>query len=365
MKLGIVGLPNVGKSTLFNAITRAGIDTANYPFCTIESNIGIVAVPDERIEQLSSIYNPKKVTPAIIEFVDIAGLIKGASRGEGLGNRFLAHIREVDAIIHVVRCFEDKNIVHVENRIDPVSDIETINLELIFADMESLDKKIRYLEKECGRGRQAEGKEFQILQKVRAGLEREISVRNMDLDLEERRKVDPLFLLTSKPVIYVANISEEDVARDPDELELVKKVSDLAEKEGSGVVTISAKIEEEIALLDIEEKETFLKELGIKQSGLSSLIKYSYRLLDLISFLTAGPQEVRAWTVRKGDKAPAAAGKIHSDFEKGFIRAEVIPCARLLEMQSYSLAREKGLVRVEGKDYTINDGDVVYFRFNV
>ena len=365
MKLGIVGLPNVGKSTLFNAITRAGADTANYPFCTIESNIGVVMVPDHRLEKLAEIYKPKKETPAIIEFMDIAGLIKGASKGEGLGNRFLSYIREVDAIVQVVRCFEDKNIVHVSNKIDPLDDIETINLELIFADLETLEKKITILEKTVKSGDLKNKKELILLKEINDDLENGIPVRNMHLDQDASEIIKSLFLLTGKPVIYAANISEEDVGKDSEKMPLVKRVVDFAKKEGSEVVAICAKIEEEIARLDIEEKETFMKDMGIELSGLDNLIETSYRLLGLISFLTAGPQEVRAWTIKKGDKAPKAAGKIHTDFERGFIRAEIIPCEKLIELGSFNTAKEKGMVKVEGKDYIVNDGDVVLFRFNL
>lgn len=365
MKLGIVGLPNVGKSTLFNAITRAGADTTNYPFCTIESNIGVVMVPDHRLEKLAEIYKPKKETPAIIEFMDIAGLIKGASKGEGLGNRFLSYIREVDAIIQVVRCFEDKNIVHVSNKIDPLDDIETINLELIFADLETLEKKITILEKTVKSGDLKNKKELILLKEINDDLENGIPVRNMHLDQDASEIIKPLFLLTGKPVIYAANISEEDVGKDSEEMPLVQRVVDFAKKESSEVVAVCAKIEEEIARLDIEEKETFMKDMGIELSGLDNLIEASYRLLGLISFLTAGPQEVRAWTIKKGDKAPKTAGKIHTDFERGFIRAEIIPCEKLIELGSFNTAKEKGMVKVEGKDYIVNDGDVVLFRFNV
>jgi len=365
MKLGIVGLPNVGKSTLFNAITRAGADTANYPFCTIESNIGVVTVPDQRLEKLAEIYKPKKETPAIIEFMDIAGLIKGASKGEGLGNRFLSYIRETDAIVQMVRCFKDKNIVHVSSKIDPLDDINTINLELIFADLETLKKKIMVMEKTVKSGDLKNKKELEVLKHIRDNLENEIPVRNMYLNPDEAEIIRPLFLLTGKPVIYAANISEEDIGKEAAEMPLVQKVIDFAEKENSEVVAVCAKIEEEIARLDIEEKETFMKEMGIELSGLDNLIEASYKLLGLISFLTAGPQEVRAWTIKKGDKAPIAAGKIHTDFERGFIRAEIVPCEKLIELGSFNTAKEKGMVKVEGKEYMVNDGDVVLFRFNV
>jgi len=365
MKLGIVGLPNVGKSTLFNAITKAGAESANYPFCTIEPNVGVVAVPDERLERLAEMYNPEKVTPTSIEFVDIAGLVRGASQGEGLGNKFLSHIREVDAIVHVVRCFEDDNITHVDGSIDPVRDIETINLELIFADLESLERRIDRTRKMTKSGEKKYQLELTLLERIYKDLEKNIPVRNMQFSEEEQETVKHLFLLTSKPVIYAANISENDVSKDPNSLPLVKKVIDYAASENAEVLVISARLEEEIAQLDPEEKKMFIQELGIKESGLDRLVKACYRLLGLISFLTAGPKEVRAWTILKGTKAPQAAGKIHSDFERGFIRAEVIPYETLIEVGSYTAAKEKGLVRSEGKDYVVNDGDVILFRFNV
>lgn len=365
MKLGIVGLPNVGKSTLFNSMTLGKAEAANYPFCTIDPNVGIVTVPDERLTKLTEMYNSAKTTPAVIEFVDIAGLVRGASKGEGLGNKFLSHIREVDAIVHVVRCFEDTNVVHVDGSIDPIRDIETINLELVFSDLEILERRIAKTGKMAKADKSLQ-KEVDVLQKLKDALEQGISARAVEFDTpEEKAFVDSLTLLTAKPVLYAANVAEDDLADDGASNEFVQRVREYAAKEGSEVFVLCAKIEEEISDLDEADKKEFLADLGVDGSGLDRLIAASYKLLGLISYLTAGPQESRAWTITKGTKAPQAAGKIHSDFERGFIRAEVVAYDDLMRLGSYNAAKEQGLVRSEGKEYVVKDSDVVLFRFNV
>ena len=365
MKLGIVGLPNVGKSTLFNSLTKAGAESANYPFCTIDPNIGIVAVPDERLTLLGDMYQSKKVTPAVIEFVDIAGLVKGASKGEGLGNQFLSNIREVDAIVHVVRCFEDTNVIHVDGSVDPLRDIETINLELIFSDLEVLERRLSKVSK-AARMDKTCAKELALLERIKEHLESGKPAKTMEADDEDERALLREYnLLTYKPVIYAANVAEEDLADDGASNERVAQVRKFAGQEDREVFVICAQIEQEISALDEDEKTMFLEELGLSESGLEKLIRASYHILGLMSFLTAGEDETRAWTIKIGTKAPQAAGKIHSDFERGFIKAEVVNYRDLLEQGSLSAAREKGLVGIEGKDYVVKDGDVILFRFNV
>lgn len=365
MKLGVVGLPNVGKSTLFNAITNAGAQAENYPFCTIEPNTGVVLVPDNRLNVLADMYHPKKVTPTTIEFVDIAGLVKGASRGEGLGNKFLSHIREVDAIVHVVRCFEDENIIHVDGSVNPSRDIETINLELIFSDMETVQRRKEKAEKNFRGGDKKAGAEAELAQKIYTHLESGKPARTYNADDDEKDILKNWFLLTTKPVIYAANIAEEDLGKSENDIPFLRTVRETAESEKAEMIVISAAIEQDIAQMSPDEKTEFLAELGIGQSGLDRLITACYKLLGLISFLTVGEDECRAWTIQNGTKAPQAAGKIHTDFEKGFIRAEVVPYETLVSNGSMAACREKGLIRSEGKDYVMKDGDVTLFRFNV
>lgn len=365
MKLGIVGLPNVGKSTLFNSLTKAGAESANYPFCTIDPNVGVVAVPDSRLQVLTDMYTSEKTVPASVEFVDIAGLVKGASKGEGLGNQFLSHIREVDAIVHVVRCFEDDNIVHVDGTVNPLRDIETINLELIFADMEVIDRRLAKGVRAAGSNKEA-AKETATLSRLKELLESGKCAKEYEpVDDDEAAFLESFNLLTCKPVIYAANVSEDDLADDGQNNSFVGKVREFAEKEGSEVFVICAQIEQEMAELDEDERKMFLEDLGVTKSGLEKLITASYHILGLQSFLTAGPKETRAWTIKIGTKAPQAAGKIHSDFERGFIRAEIVSYDKLIECGSFNAAKEKGLVRSEGKDYVVQDGDVILFRFNV
>jgi hypothetical protein len=365
MKLGIVGLPNVGKSTLFNSLTKAGAESANYPFCTIDPNVGIVAVPDERLDRLTEMYNSAKTTPAVIEFVDIAGLVKGASKGEGLGNQFLANIREVDAIVHVVRCFEDGNVIHVDGSVDPIRDIETINLELIFSDIEVLDRRIAKTTRGA-RNDKMLAKELDLQQRIKAHLEEGKLAKTFEIaDEDEQAWIDEYNLLTYKPVIFAANVSEDDIADDGASNENVTKVRQYAKDFDAEVFVVCAQIEQELAELEDDEKKMFLEDLGVKESGLDKLIKASYSLLGLISYLTAGETESRAWTIKKGTKAPGAAGKIHSDFERGFIKAEIVSYKDLMECGSMLAAKEKGLVRQEGKEYVVEDGDVILFKFNV